>query len=74
MLLITHDPHLVELVADQLWLVDGGTVRPYDGDMDEYRVLLAKKGRAPKLAGAAKGGNKKEERKARAAARAQAAA
>ncbi len=73
-LLITHDPHLVELVADQLWLVDGGTVRPYDGDMDEYRVLLAKKGKAPKLAGAAKGGSKKEERKARAAARAQAAA
>jgi len=72
-LLITHDPHLVELVADQLWLVDGGTVRPYDGDMDEYRVLLAKKGKAPKLAGAAKGGSKKEERKARAEARARAA-
>ncbi len=73
-LLITHDPHLVELVADQLWLVDGGTVRPYDGDMDEYRVLLSQKGRAPKLAGAARGASKKEERKARAAARAQAAA
>ncbi len=72
-LLITHDPHLVELVADQLWLVDGGTVRPYEGDMDEYRVLLAKKGKAPKLAGAAKGGSKKEERKARAEARARAA-
>ena len=67
-LLITHDPHLVELVADQLWLVDEGTVRPYDGDMDEYRVLLAKKGRAPKLAGAPRG-NKKDERKARAEAR-----
>ncbi len=73
-LLITHDPHLVELVADQLWLVDDGTVRPYDGDMEEYRVLLAKKGKAPKLAGAAKGGNKKEERRARAEARARAAA
>jgi len=72
-LLITHDPHLVELVADQLWLVDGGTVRPYDGDMDEYRVLLAKKGKAPKPAGAAKSGNKKDERKARAEARARAA-
>jgi ATP-binding cassette subfamily F protein 3 len=73
-LLITHDPHLVELVADQLWLVDGGTVRPYDGDMDEYRALLAKKGKAPKLAGATKGGSKKEERKARVEARARAAA
>ena len=65
-LLITHDPHLVELVADQLWLVDDGTVRPYEGDMDDYRVLLAKKGKAPRLAGVAKGVSKKDERKARA--------
>ncbi len=66
-LLITHDPHLVELVADRLWLVDGGTVAPYEGDMDEYRVLLAKKGRPAKAAG---GNSKKDERRARAEARA----
>ena len=36
-LLITHDPHLVELVADRLWLVADGTVRPFDGDLDDYR-------------------------------------
>ena len=44
-LLITHDPHLVELVADRLWLVGDGTVRPYDGDMDDYRALLAERSR-----------------------------
>jgi ATP-binding cassette subfamily F protein 3 len=44
-LLITHDPNLVELVADQLWLVSDGTVKPYDGDMDEYRVYLAERAR-----------------------------
>jgi ATP-binding cassette subfamily F protein 3 len=44
-LLITHDPHLVELVADRLWLVANGTVRPFDGDLDEYRALLADKAR-----------------------------
>ncbi len=44
-LLITHDPHLVELVADRLWLVADGTVRPYDGDLDEYRALLAERAR-----------------------------
>ena len=44
-LLITHDPHLVELVADRLWLVADGTVRPYDGDLDEYRTLLAERAR-----------------------------
>ena len=36
--LITHDMHLVQLVADRLWLVHGGTVRPYDGDLAEYRA------------------------------------
>jgi ATP-binding cassette subfamily F protein 3 len=44
-LLITHDPNLVEMVADQLWLVSDGVVKPYDGDMDEYRVFLAEKAR-----------------------------
>ena len=44
-LLITHDPNLVELVADQLWLVAYGTVKPFDGDMDEYRIFLAERAR-----------------------------
>ena len=39
-MLITHDAHLIELVADRLWLVRGGAVTPYDGDMDSYRALL----------------------------------
>jgi len=65
-LLITHDPHLVELVADRLWIVDGGTVAPYEGDMDDYRVLLLKRGKPAKQPG---GNSKKDERRARAAAR-----
>ena len=39
-LLISHDRHLVELVADRLWLVADGRVRPYEGDLDDYRRLL----------------------------------
>ena len=39
-ILITHDLHLIELVADTLWLVNGGTCKPYDGDLDDYRRLL----------------------------------
>ena len=70
-LLITHDPHLVELVADKLWLVDEGTVRPYEGDMDDYRLLLSKKGKPPKAEG---GISRKDERRARAEARARAKA
>lgn len=42
-ILITHDPHLIELTADRLWLIDGGRCAPYDGDMDDYRALLAQK-------------------------------
>ncbi|MGF1593434.1 MAG: ABC-F family ATP-binding cassette domain-containing protein [Kiloniellaceae bacterium] len=39
-ILVSHDPHLVELAADRLWLVGNGTVASYDGDMDDYRKLL----------------------------------
>ena len=38
--LVSHDWHLLELVADQLWLVADGTVRRFDGDLDDYRRLL----------------------------------
>src|SRR6185295_1477 len=34
--LVSHDRHLLELVADRLWLVADGTVRPFDGDLDDY--------------------------------------
>ncbi|MDX1540383.1 MAG: ABC-F family ATP-binding cassette domain-containing protein [Geminicoccaceae bacterium] len=36
-LLISHDRHLVELVADRLWLVANRRVRAYEGDLDDYR-------------------------------------
>jgi ATP-binding cassette, subfamily F, member 3 len=39
-ILVTHDWHLVELVAERLWLVEGGTIRPFDGDLDAYRHHL----------------------------------
>ncbi|MFN3615253.1 MAG: ABC-F family ATP-binding cassette domain-containing protein, partial [Rubrimonas sp.] len=39
-ILISHDPYLVEAVADRLWLVKDGAVRPFEGDMDDYRALL----------------------------------
>ncbi len=70
-LLITHDPHLVELVADRLWLVADGTARPYDGDMDEYRTLLSERARGPARVEA--GPNRRDERRERAEARVQTA-
>ena len=68
-ILITHDPHLVELVADRLWLVADGTVRPYEGDMDEYRTLLAERARPAARVDAAP--SRRDERRDRAEARVQ---
>ncbi len=44
--IVTHDPHVIELTADRLWLVADGTVKSYDGDMDDYRALLLAQRRA----------------------------
>ncbi|MEM6489389.1 MAG: ABC-F family ATP-binding cassette domain-containing protein [Pseudomonadota bacterium] len=38
--LITHDAHLVDLVADRLWLVHGGRVAAFEGDMADYRAHI----------------------------------
>ena len=37
-ILISHDRHLIEATADRLWLVKDGSVKPYDGDMSDYRT------------------------------------
>ncbi len=44
--LVSHDAHLVELVADRLWLVADGGVRRFEGDMADYRRLLLEQRRA----------------------------
>ncbi|SEJ64134.1 ATP-binding cassette, subfamily F, member 3 [Pseudooceanicola nitratireducens] len=38
--LVSHDMHLLSLVADRLWLVKDGRVTPYDDDLEAYRKLL----------------------------------
>lgn len=39
-ILITHDRSLMELVADRLWLAADGTIKPFDGDMDDYAKFV----------------------------------
>ena len=49
-ILITHDRSLMELVADRLWLAADGTVKPFEGDMDDYAAFVlerAKQGAKP---------------------------
>ena len=39
---------MIEACADRLWIVRGGTVRAYDGDVDRYRAeCLAERGADP---------------------------
>ena len=38
--LVSHDTHLVKMVADQLWVVADGTVKPFEGDIDDYQAKL----------------------------------
>ncbi len=39
-ILVSHDMHLLSMVADRLWLVKGGHVKPYDDDLEAYRRML----------------------------------
>ncbi len=39
-ILVSHDMHLLGLVADRLWLVANGRVALYEGDLDSYRATL----------------------------------
>lgn len=39
-ILVSHDMHLLSLVADRLWLVSNGTVKPYEDDLEAYRKML----------------------------------
>ena len=57
-ILVSHDRHLLEACAERLWLVADGTVKTFNGDMDDYRrhvlesagVGLPKKLRKPEAA------------------------
>jgi ATP-binding cassette subfamily F protein 3 len=37
---VSHDRHLLGLIADRLLLADGGTVTPFDGSLDDYRAAV----------------------------------
>ena len=38
--IVSHDRSLLDASVDRLWLVAGGTIAPFEGDMDEYRRLI----------------------------------
>ena len=40
--LVSHDIHTINLVAERLWLVADGTCTPYDGSLENYQSSLGK--------------------------------
>lgn len=42
-ILVSHDRGMVEMVADRLMLVEDGTVRDFDGDVEDYRKHILSK-------------------------------
>jgi ATP-binding cassette subfamily F protein 3 len=41
--IVSHDRHMIELVADRLVLVDGGTAQPFDGSLEDYTDIILRK-------------------------------
>ncbi|CAD7033881.1 ABC transporter ATP-binding protein [Pseudorhizobium endolithicum] len=72
-ILISHDRYLIEATVDRLWLVNDGTVKPFEGDMEEYRDLIVAAGRKKEerpQGSSDEPANKAEQRKANAEKRA----
>jgi ATP-binding cassette, subfamily F, member 3 len=66
--MVSHDRHMLELTSDRLVLVDGGRATDYVGSLDDYTDMILGKNQN-KGGDGFKSGNKKEDRKAAAAAR-----
>ena len=39
-MLVSHDRALLREVCDEFWLVTGGSLQPFDGDLDDYQKWL----------------------------------
>jgi ATP-binding cassette subfamily F protein 3 len=67
---ISHDRHMLEMTADRLVLVDGGTAKEFDGSIDDYiAFILAKEPASARKESGSRGVNKKDQRKSAAEAR-----
>lgn len=45
LILVSHDRHLLEAIADKLWLINDGNVSEFNGDLNDYQEFLNKKNR-----------------------------
>ena len=45
-MLVSHDRALLREVCDEFWLVAGGAMKPFDGDLDDYQRWLLEQSKA----------------------------
>ena len=70
LIVVAHDRHLLRATADELWLVDAGAVRRFDGDLDDYRDwVLGRKSPTEAAPVSAPTGDRRAQKRAEAAAR-----
>ncbi len=62
-ILVSHDRFLIEACADRLWIVGDGSVKSFDGDMDDYRRLVLAGPERTEPAGEGTGGQRAEARR-----------
>ena len=68
-ILVSHDPNLVSLVADRLWIIKDHTCTPFDGDVSDYRKQILDDGRQARRQdrlGTTTGDSRREDRRKRA--------
>lgn len=68
-ILISHDRSLIDTCVDRLWVAEGGTIRAWDGDLDDYRKHMLQTEAKPRPKGQPAGGQKSADRRQTAAAR-----
>jgi len=62
-ILVSHDPHLVDSVADRLWLVADGTCQPFEDDLEGYKKLVVQQRRREREGAKLEGRQKKAGKK-----------
>ncbi|PHV13294.1 ATP-binding cassette domain-containing protein [Chitinimonas sp. BJB300] len=73
MIVVSHDRHLLRATTDTFWLVEEGRVKPFDGDLDDYKRYREQGGQAvspangvvDNLTGAERKAQKRQEAEAR---------
>ena len=69
LVVVSHDRYLLRTLTDRFLLVADGRVRPFDGDLDDYRAWLAADAREGAPAERPTGANRRAERREQAEAR-----